>query len=77
MKTPLQELIEIFEEMNTGFEPTIDVKFAISIMKTIQRKEKQFIEDVYEDGLEDEYQFHINGIKQISSSEYYDKKFKK
>lgn len=45
MKTPLQELIEIFEEMNTGFEPTIDVQFAISIMKTIQKKEKEFYEN--------------------------------
>ena len=46
MKTPIQELIEIFEEMNTGFEPTIDVGFAISIMKTMLEKEKEFIEDV-------------------------------
>ena len=45
MKTPIQELIEIFEEMNTGFEPTIDVGFAISIMKTIQSKEKEFYEN--------------------------------
>lgn len=76
MKTPIQELVEIFEEMNTGFEPTIDVQFAISIIKTIQRKEKEFIEDVFLDGLEEEYQFHVNGEKQIQSYDYYNKKFK-
>ena len=48
MKTPIQELIEIFEEMNTGFEPTIDVGFAISIMKTMQSKEKEFYENTKE-----------------------------
>ena len=43
MKTPIQELIETFEEMNTGFEPTIDVDFAISLMRSALEKEKQAI----------------------------------
>ena len=47
MKTPIQELIETFEEMNTGFEPTIDVNFAISLMRSALEKEKQAIMNAF------------------------------
>jgi len=47
MKTPIQELIETFEEMNTGFEPTIDVDFAISLMRSALEKEKQAIMNAF------------------------------
>ena len=43
MKTPIQELIETCEKMNTGFEPTIDVNFAISLIRSALKKEKQAI----------------------------------
>ena len=47
MKTPIQELIETFEGMNTGIEPTIDVQFAISLMRSALEKEKQAIMDAF------------------------------
>ena len=47
MKTPIQELIETFEEVNTGFEPTIDVGLAISLMRSSLEKEKQAIMDAF------------------------------
>lgn len=80
MKTPIQELLERVKEYRDSETSPLVISRLNSICVDIigmLEKEKQFIEDVYEDGLEDEYQFHINGIKQISSSKYYDKKFKK
>ena len=47
MKTPIQELIETFEEMNIGIEPSIDVQFAISLIKSALEKEKQAIMNAY------------------------------
>ena len=41
MKTPIQELIETFEEMNTGYKPTIDVSLALSFMRSMLEKEKE------------------------------------
>ena len=43
MKTPIQELIETFEEMNTGYKPTIDVSLALSFMRSMLEKEKEMI----------------------------------
>jgi hypothetical protein len=41
MKTPIEELIETFEEMNTGYKPTIDVSLALSFMRSMLEKEKE------------------------------------
>jgi hypothetical protein len=43
MKTPIQELIETFEEVNIGIEPSIDVQFVILLVKSMLKKEKQAI----------------------------------
>jgi len=43
MKTPIQELIETLEEVNIGIEPSIDVQFVISLVKSMLEKEKQAI----------------------------------
>ena len=52
MKTAMQELIETFEEMNTGYNPTIDVPLAISLMRSRLEKEKEVLMRAYQDGLD-------------------------
>ena len=47
MKTPVQELIETFEEFNIGIEPSIDVRFVISLIKSVLEKEKQAIMNAF------------------------------
>ena len=51
MKTPIQELIETFEEMNTGYKPTIDVSLALSFMRSMLEKEKEVMESAWQDGM--------------------------
>ncbi len=41
MKTPLQELIETFEEMRSPIDSKVDVDFAISLVKSMLEKEKE------------------------------------
>ena len=41
MKTPIQELIETFEEMRSPIDSKVDVDFAISLMKSMLEKEKE------------------------------------
>ena len=41
MKTPMQELIETFEEMRSPVDSKVDVDFAISLMKSMLEKEKE------------------------------------
>ena len=43
MKTPMQELIETFEEMRSPVDSKVDVDFAISLMKSMLEKEKEVI----------------------------------
>jgi hypothetical protein len=50
MKTPIQELIETFEEMRSPIDSKVDVDFAISLMKSILEKEKDVITYAYERG---------------------------
>ena len=46
----MQELIETFEEMNTGYKPTIDVSLALSFMRSMLEKEKEVIETAFLEG---------------------------
>ena len=41
MKTPMQELIETFEEMRSPIDSKVDVDFAISLVKSMLEKEKE------------------------------------
>jgi len=50
MKTPMQELIETFEEMRSPIDNKVDVDFAISLMKSMLEKEKEQIMDAYMEG---------------------------
>jgi hypothetical protein len=47
MKTPIQELIETFEEVNIGIEPSIDVQYVILLVKSMLKKEKQAIMNAF------------------------------
>ena len=50
MKTPIQELIETFEEMRSPIDNKVDVGFAISLMKSMLEKEKEVLMDAYMEG---------------------------
>ena len=50
MKTPMQELIETFEEMRSPIDNKVDVDFAISLMKSMLEKEREVIMDAYMEG---------------------------
>jgi len=41
MKTPMQELLETFEEMRSPIDSKVDVDFAISLVKSMLEKEKE------------------------------------
>ena len=51
MKTPMQELIETFEEMRSPIDSKVDVEFAISLMKSMLEKEKEVMESAWQDGM--------------------------
>ena len=51
MKTPMQELIETFEEMRSPVDSKVDVDFAISLMKSMLEKEKEVMESAWQDGM--------------------------
>ncbi len=52
MKTPMQELIETFEEMRSPIDSKVDVEFAISLVKSMLEKEKEVLMKSYQDGLD-------------------------
>ena len=43
MKTPMQELLETFEEMRSPIDSKVDVDFAISLVKSMLEKEKEMM----------------------------------
>jgi len=49
MKTPMQELIETFEEMLSPIDSKVDVDFAISLVKSMLEKEKEIICNAFSD----------------------------
>ena len=51
MKTPMQELLETFEEMRSPIDSKVDVDFAISLMKSLLEKEKEVMESAWQDGM--------------------------
>ena len=53
MKTPMQELIDTFEEMRSPIDSKVDVDFAISLVKSMLEKEKEVIMDAYDYGFSD------------------------
>jgi hypothetical protein len=42
-KTPMQELIDTFEEMRSPIDSKVDVDFAISLVKSMLEKEKEIL----------------------------------
>ena len=59
MKTPMQELIETFEEMRSPIDSKVDVDFAISLIKSMLEKEKEQI-----------VLAHINGQSEFDNGAY-------
>lgn len=75
MKTPMQELIETFEEMRSPIDSKVDVDFAISLMKSMLEKEKEMLAGVWLDA-----QVAYQGDEYIKPSdptfdEYYEETF--
>ena len=49
MKTPMQELIDTFEEMRSPIDSKVDVDFAISLVKSMLKKERETICNAFSD----------------------------
>ena len=81
MKTPLQELIQYESDLTHMFDSDVRVAGAIleyirTNKKDMLEKEKEFLKDVFEDGREEEYQYHVNNIKQDTFENYYNNRFR-
>lgn len=81
-QTPLQKLIQYESDLTNMFDS--DAVVAGALLKYIRtnkkdfiREEKEFIENVFEDAREEEYQFHVNGLKQDTFEKYYNNKYGK
>ena len=70
MKTPMQELIETFEEMRSPIDSKVDVDFAISLMKSMLEKEKEVMCEFAESF---EYFFLCSEVKDLE--EHFDETF--
>ena len=57
MKTPMQELIETFEEMRSPIDSKVDVDFAISLVKSMLEKEKEVMNETWDSAVDDLEEF--------------------
>jgi hypothetical protein len=71
MKTPLQELIDTFEEMRSPIDSKVDVDFAISLVKSMLEKEKEAIVNAW---MDDRYPLDKDWVKQCAE-QYYEETF--
>ena len=72
MKTPMQELIDTFEEMRSPIDSKVDVDFAISLVKSMLEKEKEAIVNAW---MDDRYPLDKDWVKQCAE-QYYEETFK-
>ena len=72
MKTPMQELIETFEQMRSPIDSKVDVDFAISLMKSMLEKEKEQIMNAW---MDDRFPLDKEWVKQCAV-QYYNETFK-
>ncbi len=82
MKTPLQGLFEYESDLTNMFDSDVRVAGAMleyirTDKKDMLEKEKELFVDFFDEGREEEYQYHINNIKPIDGEEFYHYKFKK
>ena len=82
MKTPLQELIQYESDLTHMFDSDVRVAGAIleyirTNKKDMLEKEKELLVDFFDEGREEEYQYHINNIKPIDGEEFYNYKSRK
>ena len=71
MKTPMQELIETFEQMRSPIDSKVDVDFAISLMKSMLEKEKEQIMNAW---MDDRFPLDKEWVKQCAV-QYYNETF--
>ena len=71
-KTPIQELIDTFEEMRSPIDSKVDVDFAISLVKSMLEKEWEEIIDAHMDGQCDD----TDGTPFEKAEQYYNETFK-
>ena len=71
MKTPMQELIETFEEMLSPIDSKVDVAFAISLVKSMLEKEKEQIMNAW---MDDRFPLDKEWVKQCAE-QYYNETF--
>ena len=71
MKTPMQELIETFEEMRSPIDSKVDVDFAISLMKSMLDQEKEQIMNAW---MDDRFPLDKEWVKQCAE-QYYNETF--
>ena len=71
MKTPMQELIDTFEEMRSPIDSKVDVDFAISLVKSMLEKEKEAIVNAW---MDDRYPLDKDWVKQCAE-QYYEETF--
>ena len=77
MKTAIQELIDSVGLMAQGLDAVELYDYFMEKATQMLEKEKQLLVDFFDEGREEEYQYHINNIKPIDGEEFYDYKFKK
>ena len=80
MKTPLQELIQYESDLTHMFDSDVRVAGAIleyirTNKKDMLKKEKELLVDFFDEGREEEYQYHINNINPMDGEDYYNSKF--
>jgi hypothetical protein len=71
MRTPMQELIDTFEEMRSPIDSKVDVDFAISLVKSMLEKEKEAIVNAW---MDDRYPLDKDWVKQCAE-QYYEETF--
>ena len=77
MKTPIQELIEHFTDAWSSPSDLWKPSKVIEKIESMLKKEKELLVDFFDEGREEEYQYHINNIKPIDGEEFYNYKSRK
>jgi hypothetical protein len=84
-QTAVQWFIEQLEQKGDAWENvsirriqiSVDVSDYLELKRQAKAMEKEQIEDAYADGVDDEYEYHINDEPRRNTAEYYLKKYGK
>lgn len=82
MRTPLQELLQYESDLTNMFDS--DARVGLTLLEYIRthkneliNQDKELLVDFFDEGREEEYQYHINNIKPIDGEEFYNYKLRK